>query len=332
VTLRVADKGAAYLLTGVGQLSVSGLGAVLVPLILGGLIIFSTMLNSVAERGREIFIYASLGLAPIHVAALFLVEAGIYAVLGGVGGYMAAQLIAAALGVAAGFGLGTQPDLNYSSFTAVATILLVMATVLLSALYPALVAARAANPGTSDVRLPQPDGDRLEIPFPFTVARRDIRGLLAFLVRWLEIHSEGSTGSFAAAGAALRAGEQRAAVEAKVWLAPFDLGLSQRFTLVAVPTDEPAIHAIRIVLELLSGQRSHWRRANAAFLKQLRLQFLVWRTLTPEAMDEYRALGGDEQARARVALARTAAAAEAQADALPPSPASSGANPVGGRA
>jgi hypothetical protein len=327
LTLRVGDKGEAYLLTGVGRLSVAGLGSVLIPLILGGMIIFSTMLNSVAERGREIFIYASLGLAPIHVAALFLVEAGIYAVLGGMGGYMLAQFIVWGLGVAANLGYGVQPDLNYSSFTAVITILLVMATVLLSALYPAVVASRAANPGTADFRLPKPDGDRLEIPFPFTVSRRDIRGLLAYLVRYFEIHNESSTGCFTAAEAVLQADAQRYAVTAKVWLAPFDLGISQRFTMVAVPTDVKAIYSIHITLDLLSGQRSNWRRANVAFLKELRLQFLVWRTLTPETMDQYRAIGGDEDARVRVAAAQAAAAAAASGP-LPVAPtATAGATP-----
>ena len=305
LTLRVGDAGRTYLLTGTGGLEAVGLAGVLVPLVLGGLIIFSTMLNSVAERGREIFIFASLGLAPIHVAALFLVEAGIYAVLGGLGGYLLAQAVAWALGIAAAFGLGVQPDLNYSSFTAVTTILMVMGTVLLSAIHPALVASRAANPGTTDFRVPVPVGDHMDVDFPFTIAARDVRGLLAFMVHHLEVRAEGSTSGYTAGDVLLHADDdggydQRFAVSARIWLAPFDLGLSQKFSLETSPTDMPAIHAVRIRLDLLSGQRSSWRRANAAFLKDLRLQFLVWRTLTPETMDRYRARGGDVAAQTRV--------------------------------
>jgi hypothetical protein len=300
-TLRVGESGESYLLTSVGRLSVAGLGAVLIPLILGGMIIFSTMLNSVAERGKEIFIYASLGLAPIHVAALFLVEASIYAVLGGLGGYMLAQVIISALGLAASFGWGVQPDLNYSSFTAVATILLVMATVLLSALYPALVASKAANPGTTDFKLPDPQGDRLEIAFPFTVAARDVRGLCAFLAKYFDAHNEAAAGCFTAADARMESDGEGFAVVAKVWLSPFDLGISQRFAMRAVPTDVRAIYSVQLTLDLLSGQRAAWKRTNLAFLKDLRQQFLVWRTLSPETMDFYRAEGGDEQARERLA-------------------------------
>jgi hypothetical protein len=305
LTLRVGAHGESYLMTGVNSLSVAGLGSVLIPLILGGLIIFSTMLNSVAERGKEIFIYASLGLAPIHVAALFLVEASIYAVLGGLCGYILAQLMVSGLGLAADFGWGVQPDLNYSSFTAVTTILLVMATVLLSSLYPALVASRAANPGTSDFRVPKPQGDELNLDFPFTVAARDIRGLLAYLANYFSAHTEASTACFTAADPVLQAEPERKlyTVSAKVWLAPFDLGISQQLTVHAKPTDVKAIYAVQLHLVLLSGQRSTWRRANITFLKVLRQQFLVWRTLSPRTMDHYRSLGGDEDARERLLAA-----------------------------
>jgi hypothetical protein len=236
-------------------------------------------------------------------------------VLGGLGGYILAQFTVSLLGVAANHGWGVQPDLNYSSFTAVTTILMVMGTVLLSALYPAITASRAANPGTADFRLPEPEGDAMTVDFPFTVARRDIRGLMAFLKTWFDSHSESSTGCFTAAEAAVTHAQEgriaRHALQCRIWLAPFDLGISQRFLLEAAPTEMAAIYAIRVRLELLSGQRSNWRRANVAFMKAMRLQFLVWRTLAPETMDRYRAEGGDEEAQARLARAATTAGATA---------------------
>lgn len=314
-TLVVGNRGDTRLMTSVSSVSVAGLTDVLIPLILGGLIIFSTMLGSVAERGKEIFIYSSLGLAPLHIGALFLVEASIYAVLGGLGGYIVAQLLVAGLGVLANMGIGAQPDLNYSSLTAVATILMVMATVLLSALYPALVASRSAKPGEdTDFTVPEPDGDELAIPFPFTVARRDVRGLLAFLAAYFEANNEASVGCFTAADTQMRATEDDEAyhVSAKTWLAPFDLGISQHFHLRAEPTDLNAIYRIHISLRLLSGQRNAWRRVVLPFLKELRKQFLVWRTLDELTMDRYRAAGGDEQAAERVAEAERLAQIERQ--------------------
>lgn len=319
LTLRVGSGQDVYLLTAVGSLSVAGLSDVLIPLILGGMIIFSTMLGSVAERGKEIFIYASLGLAPLHIGTLFLVEAGIYAVLGGLGGYMVAQAIVACLGFAADLGLATQPDLNYSSFTAVITILLVMATVLVSALYPAWIASKAANPGAdTSFAIPDPEGDVIDIPFPFTVGSRDVRGLFAYLDTYLEAHNEATTGCFTASETNMEEADGILAVSAKTWLAPFDLGISQDFRIEARPTDAKAIYAIHIRLRQLSGQRAPWKRINTPFLSELRQQFLVWRTLDDATMDRYRALGGDpgaqERVAARAAEARQQAEAEAEAE------------------
>jgi len=299
--LTVGEGGNTYTIVGIDKMKVAGLGDILIPLILGGLIIFSTMLGSVAERGKEIFIYASLGLAPLHIGVLFLVESAIYAVLGGILGYVLAQLVSTGLGALAEMGIGTEPDLNYSSFTAVITILMVMGTVLVSALYPALVASRAAKPGEdTDFHIPEPEGDRLEIPFPFTVAARDIGGLLAYLVAYLDAHSEASIGCFTAADARMKSGDGEYEVRAKTWLAPFDLGISQNFRMYAFPTDVKAIYQVGIQLELLSGQRSAWRRALPPYLQDLRQQFLVWRTLDEATRDRYRAEGGDEDAARRV--------------------------------
>jgi len=42
----------------------SGFGDVLVPLLLGGFIVFSTMLGSIIDREKEIYTFSALGLAP----------------------------------------------------------------------------------------------------------------------------------------------------------------------------------------------------------------------------------------------------------------------------
>ena len=124
-----------------------GFGALVIPIAIAALIIANTMLGSVFERTREIGIYSSVGLAPVHVAALFIAEATVYAVLGSISGYLIAQLVAKVItstGVLQGI------TLNYSSSSAVIATIIVMATVLLSTLYPAWAASK----------LSQPDADR----------------------------------------------------------------------------------------------------------------------------------------------------------------------------
>src|SRR5213076_728247 len=71
--------------------SVSGAGEVAVPLAIAAMIIFNTMMGSIAERRREIHVYTSLGLAPLHVGALFVAEAMTYGLIGSVFGYIIGQ-------------------------------------------------------------------------------------------------------------------------------------------------------------------------------------------------------------------------------------------------
>jgi hypothetical protein len=69
------------LYSSVESTSYEGFAALVIPVLIAALIIANTMLGSVFERTREIGIYSSVGLAPIHVAALFIAEATVYACL-----------------------------------------------------------------------------------------------------------------------------------------------------------------------------------------------------------------------------------------------------------
>ena len=73
--------------------SMSGERGGWVPLLIAALIVFNTMLGSVYERTPEIATFNSVGLAPNHVAWLFVAEAAAFATLGGVGGYLVAQVV-----------------------------------------------------------------------------------------------------------------------------------------------------------------------------------------------------------------------------------------------
>lgn len=70
----------------------SGMSNLIVPLLLGALIILSSLLGSIADREREIFTFSALGLSPKDVSVLFFAESGVYAVIGGLGGYLLSQV------------------------------------------------------------------------------------------------------------------------------------------------------------------------------------------------------------------------------------------------
>ncbi|MDQ3813663.1 MAG: ABC transporter permease, partial [Armatimonadota bacterium] len=332
-----------------------GFASLLIPILIAALIIANTMLGSVFERTREIGIYSAVGLAPIHVAALFIAEAMVYAVLGSISGYLVAQAVAKILTI-------TQwlPGItvNYSSGSAVIATLIVMATVLLSTLYPAWAASRLSQPDIERRwRMSEPVGDVWRFQFPFTVSGQQPLGVAQFLADFFEAHTDTSVGRFYTdrvlftaltlrdAVALLNSGAvtspglatahphpsgedgvdghppghtsgvvlDTAAVASadgglavlslaniaadentevsrlamRVWLAPFDMGVSQDTDILLIPASEPGLYELQLKLVRQSGEIAAWKRVNRGFISDLRKQLLLWRTIKPEGQQEY---------------------------------------------
>jgi ABC-type antimicrobial peptide transport system permease subunit len=279
------------------NMSAKGLANIIVPLALGALIIFSSLLGSIADREREIFTFSALGLGPFDVSVLFLAESSVYAVIGGLGGYLFSQFAGFILNILAQYGLFQAPEMNYSSLSTVYTILIVMGTVILSTLYPAFKASRAANPGVQRKwKMPKPENGKLEFPFPFTVSNIDMGGILIFISEHFENHSDASIGSFTASDIKIFTPENSTkesttyGLSAIINLAPFDLGVSQRFTMYSQPSNIPGIDEIIIELEKFGGSDPAWLRGNRRFLDEIRNQFLLWRSIPLETVVHYRTM------------------------------------------
>lgn len=268
----------------------SGTADLVFPILLGGLVIFGTMLGSVADREREIYTFSALGLAPRHVATLFVAEAIVYALIGGMGGYLLAQAVVRVLSVLASHGLVQVPEMNMSSTNTIVTILIVMATVLVSAIYPAIKASRSANPGLMRTwQPPAPVGNVMDMVFPFTVSDYDITGVVSFLKEHFDNHSDVGLGHFMASNTRIvRDDGGLLSVCAYLTLAPFDLGVSQNFVMRSTPSEIPGIDEVRIHMQRATGQPKDWQRLNRVLLDDLRQQFLIWRALPEETMEVYR--------------------------------------------
>ncbi len=130
------------------SLSYSGMGNVLIPSVIAILIVLNTMVGSVMERKREIAVYTSVGLAPPHVASLFIAESLAFGIISSVMGYLAAQTAAHFL---AGTSMWAGMTANYSSLAGVGAMVMVMVVVLLSVIYPSRVASRIAIPDVSRI-------------------------------------------------------------------------------------------------------------------------------------------------------------------------------------
>jgi len=269
----------------------AGIKGLLVPVVLGGMIIFATMLGSVTDREREIYTFSSLGLAPAHVASLFFAEASVYAIVGGMGGYLLGQTVARVLSWVSTFANVSVPTMNYSSSNAIMTIMIVMGTVLISTIYPAIKASRSANPGIQrSWRIPKPTGDLYDLIFPFTVSAYDITGVVSFLKEHFDNYTDTSLGIMATSESHIfrQTGSDQIGITAAMALAPFDLGVNQRFVLVSQPSEIEGIDEVRILINRHTGTRGDWTRANRVFINDLRKQLLIWRSLTNEVMDQYR--------------------------------------------
>ena len=245
-----------------------------------------------------------------------------YAVIGGMSGYLIGQTVARGI---TEYQLLAGLTLNYSSLSAVASTAMVMAVVMLSTIYPARKASQMAVPDVNrQWSFPDPDGDDWRFEFPFTISRTETLGLYAYLTRFFESHGKSTLGSFmtdevvlaggngGASGTELKpdADDDRAAVGGlnesstyeitmKTWLAPYDTGVSQRVTLHAAPAeDEHDLYAVWVHIYRLSGDVDSWQRLNRRFLNVLRKQFLVWRTVDQEVKKVYadegrEMIGGD---------------------------------------
>ncbi len=276
VTLFVGSAtGEVMALSSVGLTAVKGLGVLAIPALVAALIVLNAMLGAVYERLREIGIYSSVGLAPVHIALLFVAEACVYAVLGTTLGYLLGQGLGRGL---LALGLLQGLTLNYSSLAAIGAALAVMGVVLLSTIYPARVAARQAVPEV--VRRWRPDppsGDEWLFEFPFMLGEGEVEGVCGFLANYFGAFGRATLGDFYVEDMQVtQANGYR--LSFALWLAPFDLGVSQEVVVEFVPAGERT-RAMEVRLRRLSGEDHYWQRLNLRLVEALRKQMLIWYAL-----------------------------------------------------
>ncbi len=93
--------------------------------------------------------------------------------------------------------------------------------------------------------------------------------------------------------------DEQYACEMMVWLAPYDLGVSQRVSLRTSPVggEEEELFRIYLVVFRESGEIASWKRVNRRYLNLIRKQLLIWRTFNVELRGEFHARGRDETER-----------------------------------
>lgn len=264
-------------------ISYSGVPNIIIPLLISVFIVLNTMISSVHERRGEIGVYTSIGLAPSHVAFLFIAEALALAVISVVTGYLVAQVSASFL---ADTPLWAGITVNYSSLAGVAAMFLVILVVLVSVIYPAKVAARIAIPDVKQTfKLPSSSDNEMVVPLPFLLKKQEVKSLGGFLFSYFDAHHEVSHGLFSTDSAMINNGKDGFWLNSKLWLAPFDLGIMQNITIRFKPSETFAgDNFLEIDVQIIreAGEAAAWRRINTAFFHELRKQLLVWRSIDPD--------------------------------------------------
>ena len=270
----------------------SNIQNLIVPLIIAALTITDLMLGAVYERVREISIYSALGLAPLHVAGMFLAEAIALAVLGAFPGYVAGVGMVSLM-----LHLNVYPPNFYPNLSSIFVIWATSIAILfaiLSSLYPSYKASKFSVPSLIRRWKPiRPTGSEWIIPLPFQFEDHEALGVLTFIKEYLE--SLGGEGTiFKISEIKLDKIERKIdnevikvyrIVSPKMRLAPFEYGILQDFVLEAV--SRKGRTSFTIYTYRVSGLRDTWIKSNEIFLKNLRKQFLIWRFMKVQQRREY---------------------------------------------
>ncbi|MGL1932613.1 MAG: peptide ABC transporter permease [Desulfotalea sp.] len=281
------DKDGVWLYNSSDTISYSGVPNIIIPLLISIFIVLNTMISSVHERRGEIGVYTSIGLAPSHVAFLFIAEALALAVISVVTGYLVAQVSASFL---ADTPLWAGITVNYSSLAGVAAMFLVILVVLISVIYPAKVAATIAIPDVNRTfKLPSGSDNEISVALPFLLKTREMNSLGGFLFSYFNAHHEVSHGLFSTDFVQLNQEKDAFYLSSKLWLAPFDLGIMQNISISFLPSkdfvDEDFLE-IAVQINREAGEAAAWRRINTAFFHELRKQLLIWRSIDADGHKE----------------------------------------------
>lgn len=123
----------------INQLSSFGLAVGAIVLLIGSLIVFTTMMSSVNERTREIGIFRAIGFRRTHIIKIILMEALILSFISGIVGYALGMCTALLAGSKVA---GMEVSIPFDPYLAVGALALAVLVGTLSTIYPALRASK----------------------------------------------------------------------------------------------------------------------------------------------------------------------------------------------
>lgn len=278
-----------YMLSETNTYTLLGFEFHIIPLAIVVLAIFNIVMGSVYERRREISTYSIVGLSPLHIAVMFLAESIVYAIIGGMIGYLAAMILSRLVGVIIPVGLISR---NYSSNWVMMALGLSMGSTILASAYPAWVASRLVTPSLERAwKIPtKPLRDLWEIPLPFYAVKDEAEAILEYIWEYMDAHTAPDAPDFSIKKMKPIKGEiedkRYIGLEAEMRLGPYEAGIAQetRFYMVE---DNPGRWSLHIIAKRTMGPRDRWKRMNRHYVDLIRKQLLLWRSLPPSERRRY---------------------------------------------
>jgi hypothetical protein len=184
--------------------------------------------------------------------------------------------------------------LNFSSSIVILAIILAIAAIIISSMYPAFLSARIVTPSLERKwRVPtKPIGDRWVVPLPFIASSEaEARGIIKYLAEYLIQHELPDAPVFMIANISLEEGvrdeKHFIGISAECRLAPYHIGIIQRINIVTVEEVEYTRWTFHISIERIMGAYREWERINRDFIDDVRKQLLLWRTLPEKEKARY---------------------------------------------
>jgi len=276
------------LYTYTSTVSIWGMEYQIVPWALLVLMLINIMLGGIYERIREINIYGALGLSPLHTAFLFLAEAMVYAVVGGMLGY----IISMCMNKVVLTFVPSYLTLNFSSSAVVSALLISMLSMIVSSVYPMYKASRIVVPSLERAWKisTKPVGNTWEIPLPFYCTTvEETNGITAYIKEYVDAHIGEGSANFSATDVVVEKGEIEGAsyngLSFDARLFPAEIGVRQRTKIYLTYTQDR--WNLKVVLEREEGATPQWMSLNRNFIDLLRKQLLLWRGLPDKEKQRY---------------------------------------------
>ncbi len=266
-----------YLLSKISTITIMGWEFQIIPMAIVCITVLMIMIDSVYGRQREIFIYSAIGLSPLHVAFMFLAESLIYAVIGGIIGYISAIAIGKIITLIFPIAF------NASSVWVINSIGISMIIVILSSIFPVYKASKLVTPSLERVwRMPtKPMGDEWNIPLPFRISSEEVNGIIAYLIEFIEAHKERGLGIFRVLSYNYICKQKHRELRIMMHIKPYELGIRQELKVMITPDIEiPDRCRFSIYIKKLSGPRKEWISTNRIIIDNFRKQMLIWRSLS----------------------------------------------------